>query len=801
MKYRFLTIAFLACIMATVSVSTATAQSKDELNELLNSETDKKGKSKPKAEKTKPAAEEKTTAPKAEKEKPAKEEKASTPKEEKAKEPKAEKQPKEEIAKESEPKVEKQKPAKAEKAPKTKSSNSASGEKLRELPDPKAIGWRKNKKLGDKLFAMGGTYNGLRYYEEALAKKPKKTFINQKLADGNFALRDYASANKYYKILADLDSVKLKNLPALYQYALTEKYLGRYENAKVGFEKFNRLAKSDDFSDYRKNSSREAQGCDLAMQLMASRDMPEFKVEHLNESINQPLTDYAPVLKNANTLYYGAWTSDSVTMENKREKYAVFSRIYSAQRSGAGWSQGQPISSEINNVNAHTGNPAFTPDGKTMFYTQCLQDDAGVMRCNIYKSTLNGDTWSSGEKMDAKVNKEGVHSTQPAVGRNEAGDLVLYFVSNANPARGLDIYSAKLNSNGTTEAAKALSAINTRGDEMTPYFDFSSNTLYFSSNGQLNIGGADVYKTTLSRGEWSTPVHMGLPINSSVDDMYFSWNEKTGEGFVVSNRVGGFGVKSANCCDDIYTVSKTKLYFAVKGLLQNADANYQTIKDGLVQLYDEKQGKEIKASYATDGGYFFDLEKEKSYRMIARKKGFEDMLLSVSTIGKRSSDTVTLDFTMKSIPEKLSRVGETIGVVYWEFNKDNLMKGAPDTLNKVTDFMTSNPQYVLEVGSHTDGKGIEEYNMALSQRRSDAVLKYLLSKKIRKFRLVSKAYGESMPIALNEDPAGVDNPAGRDKNRRTEFKVISEMSPDEITAAEAAEDKAKETKPAAKSKK
>lgn len=798
MKYRFLTIAFLACIMATVSVSTATAQSKEELNELLNSETDKKGKSKTKTEKT--------TAPKAEKEKPANEEKAAAPKEEKTKEPKAEKQPKEEIAKEPEPKKEpkaKEEPQpKAEKTSKAKNTASSSGAKLKELPDPKAISWKKNKKLGDKLLAMGGTYNAVRYYEEALAKNPKKTFLNQNLADGHFALRDYTSATKYYKTLSDLDSVKLKNLPALYQYALTQKYLGYYENAKANFEKFNRLAtKSDDLSEYRKNSSREAQGCDLAMQLMASRDMPEFKVEHLNESINQPLTDYAPALKDGNTLYYGSWTSDSVTMENKREKYAVFSRIYSAQRSGAGWAQGQALSSEINSVSAHTGNPAFTPDGKTMFYTQCLQDDAGVMRCNIYKSTLNGDTWSSGEKMDAKVNKEGVHSTQPAVGRNEAGDIVLYFVSNANPARGLDIYAAKLNSNGTTEAARAVSAINTRGDEMTPYFDFSSNTLFFSSNGQLNIGGADVYKSTLANGEWSTPVHMGLPINSSVDDMYFSWNEKSGEGFVVSNRVGGYGLKSATCCDDIYAVGKTKLYFAVKGLLQNADANYQTIKDGLVQLYDEKEGKEIKASYATDGSYFFDLEKENSYKMIARKKGFEDMLLSVSTIGKRSSDTVTLDFTMKSIPEKLSRVGEMIGVVYWEFNKDNLMKGAPDTLNKVTDFMSANPQYVLEVGSHTDGKGTEEYNIALSQRRSDAVLKYLLSKKIRKFRLVSKAYGESMPIALNEDPEGVDNPEGRDKNRRTEFKVISEMSPDEITAAEAAEDKAKGTKPTAKSKK
>lgn len=922
MNYKFMFVTALVCMAFLFATNTVQAQSKEELNELLNSPsaTDK-GKSKAKkpksAKETKatavkeapaqsekqapakvePAKEEKAAAPQAEplkeavkeqpqeqpkpvqtetikeekkpaqKPEPAKEEKAAAPKaepqnevvkekqkdqpktapaaavkEEKqatlkaepAKEKpqtqpvKAEKtepvtaeptpvaQPKEEIAKEkeqpqpvkaenkqSEPvKQETQAPASATLAATTQTPVAKSGSTtLKELPSPQSIGWRKNKKLGDKLTAKGSIYNSLDYYAEALAKKPKKTFLNQKLADGHFLLRNYAAANGFYKTLSDLDSVKHKNPLALYQYALTEKYLGRYTEAKTVFEKFNRVVSGDDkLSEWRKNASREAQGCDLGLQLQANTDMPAFKVEHLNEKINQPFTDYAPILASDNQLYYGSWISDSVMLDGKREKYAVFSRIYQSNRTGNDWSEGAAIASEVNAVNYHTGNPSLTPDGKTMYYTQCAQDETGRMLCNIYKSNWANGTWSSGEKLDGSVNKEGTHTTQPAVGRNEAGDLVLYFSADRNPVRGMDIYAAKINANGTTEAARPVSIINTKGDEATPYFDFKTNTLYFASNGHINIGGFDIFKTSLSNGEWSEPIHMGLPINSSVDDMYFSWDEKQGEGFVVSNRPGGFGQKSATCCDDIYSVTKTKLNFAVKGLLQNADNNYKTIDNGLVQLYDEREGKEIKTLYAADGSYFFDLEKEKAYKIIARKKGFEDMLLSVSTVGKRSSDTVTLDFTMKSIPEKLSHVGETIGEVYWEFNKDMLSAGAPDTLNKVTQFMADNPQYVLEVGSHTDGKGSEEYNLALSQRRSDAVLKYLLSKKIRKFRLISKAYGESMPRALNEDPAGVDNPAGRDKNRRTEFKVITELSADEITAAEEAEAKAKTTKPATKPK-
>ncbi|MBK7148993.1 MAG: OmpA family protein [Bacteroidetes bacterium] len=888
MRYKFLLATVWMCMALLLTNHTLQAQSKEELNELLNSPsaTDK-GKAKSKkakpakapqatsaAEKEEPAKtekqapakqepvkEEKAAAPAAEPQKETVKEKAQpaptqpaktepavpapaqTAKEEKPTAPKAEptpektqpaklektepaktepvKQekapaaksepvapPKEEIAKEKEqPQPAKTEPKQSEpvkqetQAPTTTPAVKSGSTTLKELPSPQSIGWRKNKKLGDKLTAKGSIYNSLDYYAEALAKKPKKTFLNQKLADGHFLLRNYAAANTFYKTLSDLDSVKHKNPLALYQYALTEKYLGRYAEAKTVFEKFNRVVSGDDkWSEWRKNASREAQGCDLGLQLQANTDMPAFKVEHLSEKINQPFTDYAPILASDNQLYYGSWISDSVMLDGKREKYAVFSRIYQSNRTGSDWGQGTAIASDVNAVNYHTGNPALTPDGKTMYYTQCAQDETGRMLCNIYKSNWANGTWSSGEKLDGTVNKEGTHTTQPAVGKNEAGDLVLYFSADRNPVRGMDIYAAKINANGSTEAARPVTIINTRGDEATPSFDFKTNTLYFASNGHINIGGYDIFKSNLSNGEWSEPTHMGLPINSSVDDMYFSWDEKQGEGFVVSNRPEGFGQKSATCCDDIYSVTKTKLNFAVKGLLQNADNNYKTIENGLAQLYDEKEGKEIKTVYAADGSYFFDLEKEKAYKIIARKKGFEDMLLSVSTVGKRSSDTVTLDFTMKSIPQALSHVGETIGEVYWEFNKDMLSAGAPDTLNKVTQFMTDNPQYVLEVGSHTDGKGTEEYNLALSQRRSDAVLKYLLSKKIRKFRLISKAYGESMPRALNEDPAGVDNPAGRDKNRRTEFKVVTELSADEITAAEEAEAKAKAAKPATKSK-
>lgn len=675
---------------------------------------------------------------------------------------------------------------------KTKTTKSTSatvsttdGETLKELPDPQTNRFGKNKRLGKQLFEKGSIYNGLKYYEAALNKKPKKTFLNQPLADGNFAVRDFKTANSYYKALVALDSVKHKNLFALYQLALTDKLLGNYELAKQNFSLFNQLAKDkDEFSTQRKNAAREIQGCDLGISYRDSKDLRTYKTALLNANINQPLTDFSPFLKDRNTLYFGSWVSDNMKLDNKREKYATFSRIYKAVKKGNTWAKGEEAKEEVNNVQAHTGNAAFSTDGNTMYYTQCLQNDMQQMRCDIYKSTHGTNGWSTGEKL-SNVNADGVTSTHPAVGKNENGEEVLYFASDRNTGKGMDIFYAKINSDGSIDKPKTVGgSVNTTGDEITPFFDFKNNTLYFSSNGHINIGGQDIFKTNYKDGDWSMPENLGLPVNSSVDDMYFMWNAEAALGFVVSNRPGGMGLKSPTCCDDIYQVDLNKIYIAVKGSQTNAEDG-KPITNGMVTLYDETTTKEIKSFYAADGSYFFDLEPEMNYLLVARKKDFEESAQSLSTMGKRADDTTTLNFAMKQIPGTKSRLNERIGVVYWEFNKDNLTASAPDTLNAVVDFMNANGQYVLEVGSHTDNKGTDAYNLKLSQRRSDAVLKYLLSKKVQDYRLESKAYGESQPAELNENPPGTDNPDGRTKNRRTEFKVIRELTPEQRAEEEA----------------
>ena len=647
-------------------------------------------------------------------------------------------------------------------------------EKLKELPDPQTISWKKNLAIAQKLDGQGSIYNALRYYEGALAKNPSKTDIYHNLADGNFKLRDYKSANKYYKLLVDLDSAKHQDFVSMYYYALTDKYIGNYEKAKLNFELLSRYPNDNhQFDNLLKLAIRESKGCDLGIKYRDDKTYNEMKLTHLDNNINQPFTDYSPVLKDPNTLYYGSWVSDKVILTGKREKYATFSRIYVSKKSGGTWNKAELVPGDVNTVAAHVGNQCFAPDGKTMYYTQCLQDDHSLMRCNIYKSLLSDSGWVAGIALDERVNEPGATNTEPALGKNEAGEPVLYFASDRNKDRGMDLFYAKINGDGTFEKARPVSGpVNTDGDELTPFYDMQTNTLYFASNGHINIGGLDIFKTKAVNGSWSEPENMGVPINSSVDDMYFNWNDHEGLGFVVSNRPGGFGLKSETCCDDIYQLYVHKIYLAVKGTIVNSDTVSQLMTNQLVTLYDVDANTPVKTYTAVNGKYFFDLKPDKNYKLVAMKDSFFTATQTFNTIGKDNSDTLSFTLGLKRFEKNKAYA---LGNVYYEYDKSDLTPASKIVLDTLYQLMTENPTLVIELSSHTDGKGADAYNMELSQKRAQSCVDYVVGKGIAKERIVAKGYGKTMPIAPNTKPDGSDNPEGRAKNRRTEFKIIDEL--------------------------
>lgn len=659
---------------------------------------------------------------------------------------------------------------------------------------PTAMRWRKDKRTAKKLLKKGKTEAAIPYLEAGVSKKPKKKYFAKTLAPADLEVRDYKASNKWYKVLVDKDSVKHKKTAYLFQYALTQKYLGQYEASIATFNKFKKLAGEDDESvDLKRRATREISGCEKGIFYRDSVQNPAYKVKHLEANINQSLADFAPRLRD-NALYYSSQQSDN-----------SYSRIYKAIKQGKAYGTAEVISDNINVAGQNVGNGSFSADGNTLYYTQCQTvEKTNKLKCMIYRSKFENGVWGKGESVGAAVNDPLYNNTQPATGLNKDGEEVLYFVSDRNPGKGLDLFYAKINTDGSI--AKPRSAgpqVNSKGDEVSPYFDYKSKTLYFSSNGWINIGGFDVFKSTWdANGEWTEPENLGMPINSSTDDYDFSINDKNTLGFVVSNRPGGFGVKSETCCDDIYQVETTKLFLAARGNVYEENDSSRGLADhGIVMLYDERNGTELGSYNLISGSYFFDLQPKTSYKLVTRKDGYYDGVASFNTNSNVGNDTMKYDlFLKKKIEQPLVNplFGRVIGRIYYDYDQSRLRADSRDTLRAMMDIMNQYPNFLIEVGAHTDGKGTEEYNIGLSKRRADAVMNYYIyEKKVPKNRLQPKAYGTSQPAASNTTPDGKDNPAGRALNRRTEFKILGEVKAEDKPKADANKKEA-EVKPASK---
>jgi outer membrane protein OmpA-like peptidoglycan-associated protein len=411
--------------------------------------------------------------------------------------------------------------------------------------------------------------------------------------------------------------------------------------------------------------------------------------------------------------------------------------------------------------------------------------------------------WQTPEKLPYPVNSENYTSTQPALGVNlRTGSEILYFVSNRPGGRGgLDLWYAEYDKKTNTfkNPLNLSNKINTPGDECSPFYNISTQTLYFSSNGRKDLfGGFDIFKATGSARKWTEVIPMPKPINSSFDDYYFSILKNGREGFFSSNRPGAMSLDNGTCCDDIFSY---KFLDCVKifshGTVRNSmdqefydnlkkkysldliyPENNSVLNDVPVELYlkGDTENEEILISKTTtgkNGKYYFELDPDLHYKVLVKNYGYLEKKVPISTTGINCSDTIDIGTTLI---DYLPRITIKLNI-YYDFDKYDLTAQAKQTIDKmVMPLFDIFPTGIIEIGSHTDNVGTDEYNIDLSQKRSESVVSYLISKRISSERLVAKGYGMRNPVAPNANSDGSDNPEGRQMNRRTEFKVVGEIA-------------------------
>lgn len=636
-------------------------------------------------------------------------------------------------------------------------------------------------------------YNAIFYYNQYLNYKHKDIKTSYRLANLYFETREYKKANQYYDSVLHLSKTKYPE--TYYRKGIVCMNLEKYDEAIELFTKFRKLYKDNTKTNYRRLALVYIESATWAKDQPAANG--DIEVMHPGMTLNRSNIDFAPFPVDENTLLYGSVHADgSKNIEPVRQ-------IFKAVKNDGQWQSAGLVEGEINNPGFNTGNAVVAPNGKHMYFTRTRKNWQNADISELFISRLNNGQWQAPEKLPYPVNDENYTSTQPAIGRNlRTGAEILFFVSNRVGGKGgLDIWYTEFDKkNGVYKEPQNLDKnVNTADDECCPFYDASTSTLYFSSKGKKNqFGGYDIFKATGSTKKWTEAIPMPKPVNSPFDDYYFTMLPNNKEGFFTSNRPGAAAQENGSCCDDIFTFRFNECLMVYSwGTVRNSinqdiydrlnekyhlgleyPKNNTVIANVPVELYlssDTTEDEILISRTSTDeaGKYHFGLEKNKQYRVLVKNYGYFEKRVPVNTSGVNCNDSINIGTTLI---DYLPKVNFSLNI-YYAHNDFRLSRDAVQTIDTtLVPLFDLFPNAIVEIGSHTDSTGTDQYNIKLSQRRSESVVGYLISKGIAKERLIAKGYGMGMPIAPNTHPDGTDNPEGRQLNRRTEIKIVGEIS-------------------------
>jgi outer membrane protein OmpA-like peptidoglycan-associated protein len=591
-------------------------------------------------------------------------------------------------------------------------------------------------------------------YQKLVDKKPLLEDV-ERLASSYEKTKDFESAEKWYSRAIQYPSSKPENLLA---YATVLKLNGKYHEAKKAYTEYSGKTGI--------NTDVALAGCDSAETWIQS---PTTHTLTNEEGINNSLSQFS-VFVNKDKVYYISESEDESV-----KAYGWTGRsylgIYDAEKSSTGLI-GRGLTQTIaQNPALHAGPFLSNSEGTMFIVTKTSAEKPTAVKTESAKfptKMLNIFFYfknSSGNWVETPFKyNSGSYSVGHAALSNDSQNL--YFVSDMpGGCGGKDIWFSEKQTDGSwSKPQNCGSAVNTTGDEEFPTIS-ESNVMHFSSNGLTGMGGLDIYRTTGKKADWEQPVNLKYPINSSADDFSFTEikNAYGFTGYFSSNRKGGKGN------DDIYSfnfVSPIRFSLALDAKVLNKQDN--TPVAGVTLLLVKNTGGVISSETMKEG--FAELEKNTQYTVIAKRSGFFPDSIKISTVGVTKSDTLEVDMHLDPLLVK----GKTIQLdnIFYDSGKDNIKPEAAVVLNGLEQLLRENPTLKIELSSHTDSRGKDSDNLALSQRRAQAAVNYLISRGVSKTRMVPKGYGETRLInncGNNIKCSDVDY----QKNRRTEITILS----------------------------
>lgn len=615
-----------------------------------------------------------------------------------------------------------------------------------------------------KSFKFAKYEKVISYYKNVLKKQPNNPKASYYIAESYRLSNRIKEAEPFYAKIKGRGS--RKDSVGLY-YAKSLQANGKYDEAR---KELDDLVNSSEDENIKDRAQKELKGLDYLARLTEKKNY--YRVKNL-EALNTPFAEYGPAYSNS-LLYFASSRANDRMYEASG---TPFTDLYQVETKGANVDLVtlKALPANINLANVNTGCITFSPDGKLMIFARGNSGKRkGGADVDLFLSRFRNGQWT--DPVAININQPNSWESTPALSPD---GRTLYFSSNRKGGYGgLDIYSAQMDSRGRFGKAKNLGPdINTAGDELFPYMAENSK-LYFSSDGHPGYGMLDIFVVNRSNGKNSID-NLGPTVNSTGDDfgMYLF---KPDRGFFTSNREGGKGD------DDIYTfVNDDPNLKVVNYLLAGVtyslrkDSTREILPDTKISLLDE--GGDVMQDFTTgnDGKFLFRVYENENYYLLGERDGYLTKRQKFTTVGKSVPleslkelvTNITLD-TLLVLDRKAKNVAFRLNNIYFAYDKADINPDAAHELDKLVQLLNDNPEIKIEMGSHTDSVASDSYNIELSQRRAESTVNYLIRKGIDPKRLEAKGYGERVPIARNTNPDGSDNPVGRQRNRRTEFRIL-----------------------------
>lgn len=642
---------------------------------------------------------------------------------------------------------------------------------------------------GDEYYILGrsGMYKAaLDYYLKANRFNPNNTVLNYKIGKCYLNSVEKIKAIPYLEKALDIDPNKniIKNdihfmLARAYHLNLD------FDKAISEYNKYRKtLVQNDEYLN--KKINKHIQECKVGKTLVEN---PSRAFIDLIPLINTEYPDYSPIVNaDESVLFFTSRRPENIGGNKDPFDLQYYEDVYytrNRNRDVANWSAPKNLDKPINSKE-HDAIVGLSPDGQRLFLYK------GVNGGDIYECELEGNEWSKPKALGYPINTE-FHESSAAFSYD---GRTVYFVSDRDGGHGMhDIYMVQRKSATKWGEPKNLGpTINTEYDEKGVFMTADGKTLYFSSQGHNTMGGFDIFMTQQKDdGSWTKPKNLSYPINSPDNDIFFSIAANGKHGYYSSVKSTGKGDK------DIYRIT---FIGPEKQIVMNSEFNLlasraNPVSENVIEqavdikaapvtilkgkITDERTNAPIKAqielidnkknkvlavfsSNSSTGNYLVSLPAGKNYGISIKA---EDYLFHSENfnIPKESQYSEVV----KDIQLKKAVVGSKIVLrnIFFDVGKAKLRTESYAELGVLRNLLKNNPNLKIEISGHTDNTGSASLNQRLSERRAKAVVDFLVKQGISKDRLKYAGYGETQPIADN------NTREGRQMNRRTEFKVLS----------------------------